>query len=428
MKIFIFGEPSWNDTNSFGNTISNWFNGEEWNKDEFINFFARYQMPDNKLNVTYYRLTAIDIVKGILRWKITGKEFSSNDIDKIKATDATNALNEKNGIDKIHTKKVGGIYFIYDLLWMSRIWINKQLKAFIQNNKPDVFFAFAYSPASLWPMISYLKKNTNCKVVLWISDDVKASYLKQSLLRRLYLLSMLKKSLLSADKVVAASNEMAELYSSDFKIKIEPLYKGCSLDNPPKNKVNSPLRFVYAGNLLWGRDDILSKVALALHNVNADETKGFLEVYTNTTITSEIEKKINIDGSSTILGSRSYDEIKEILHDADIVLHVESFEKQNIDCVRCSFSTKIIDCLQSGSVPLAIGPSGISSIEYIKKIPGAYVADSEDEIENVINKIITSKSQLVMSMNHVREYAFKNHEIRTVQKKLRNDFVELLSE
>lgn len=67
------------------------------------------------------------------------------------------------------------------------------------------------------------------------------------------------------------------------------------------------------------------------------------------------------------MGPRSYDEIKHIMHEADVVLHVESFDEKSIETVKYSFSTKIIDCLQSGSQILGVGPSGIASIEYLKK-------------------------------------------------------------
>ncbi len=46
------------------------------------------------------------------------------------------------------------------------------------------------------------------------------------------------------------------------------------------------------------------------------------------------------------MGPRSYDEIKHIMHEADVVLHVESFDEKSIETVKYSFSTKIIDCLQ----------------------------------------------------------------------------------
>ena len=41
MNILIFDEASWDDRNSFGNTVSNFFCGKAWNDDNFCNFYAR---------------------------------------------------------------------------------------------------------------------------------------------------------------------------------------------------------------------------------------------------------------------------------------------------------------------------------------------------------------------------------------------------
>lgn len=83
--------------------------------------------------------------------------------------------------------------------------------------------------------------------------------------------------------------------------------------------------------------------------------RASLEIYSTATITEELDKKLNIKDSSRLMGSRPYDEITEILREADIVLHVESFEQKSIDKVRYSLSTKVADCLQSGAFVLGIG-------------------------------------------------------------------------
>lgn len=75
MNVLVFSEASWDDKNSFGNTVSNFFSGKVWEEDRFCNFYARKQMPDNTLLVDYYNLSAFDIVKGILRLRIRGKDL-----------------------------------------------------------------------------------------------------------------------------------------------------------------------------------------------------------------------------------------------------------------------------------------------------------------------------------------------------------------
>lgn len=52
-----------------------------------------------------------------------------------------------------------------------------------------------------------------------------------------------------------------------------------------------------------------------------------------------------------------------------------------------SFSTKITDCMQSGSVLFSIGAKGLASIDISSEIPGTFVAHSYNEIGDVVKKI-----------------------------------------
>ena len=427
MNILIFSEAAWDDTNSFGNTVSNFFNGDTWNKDCFSNFYARNQMPNNKSIVNYYQLSAVDIVKGLIKLRISGKKFTTQNYQNLENSMNLAHKDEQKKIDKLHQNKNEFIYWGHELIWRSRIWLNKYFKEFIDENKPDVLFAFATSPFILWPLIRYLKTKTECKIVLLVADDTYGNYNNAVWYRKTYLKRDLKKCILSADKLYGISDKMSRLYQKQFGKECETLYKGCDLTLEPNTKINDPIRLVYAGNLFWGRDDILSKVALAIEKLNHSRIKATLEIYTGATITPEIEHKLNRGSSSKIMGSRSYDEIKKIMYDSDIVIHVESFNEDSIETVKYSLSTKIIDCLQSGSQVVGIGPKDIASIEYLKKVDGAIVIEAENNIEKELQEIIANPELLLSRAKQTREYALKKHEINNVQKKLRKDFESVIN-
>lgn len=426
MNILFFSQAAWDDKNSFGNTISNFFCGDAWKDDKFASFYVRKQMPDNKANVSYYNLSAIDIVKGIFKFNIKGCIFSTENIyvEKEKLNSAHNI--EKKNIDKLHQKKSKLVYFCHELIWRSRLWLNRDLKKFITDNAPDILFAFATSPYILWPLIQYMKKKTNCKVVLLIADDVYGYYEKEVFYRRRYLKKNLEKCILASDRLYGISDEMCELYKSRFGKDVSTLYKGCDLSIEPKQHLNHPLKFVYAGNLLWGRDETLSAVADVLEKLNQNGIKARLEIYTASTITEQMKRKLNRGNTSEIRGVKPYEEIKQIMHEADIVLHVESFEKKEIETVRYSFSTKIIDCMQSGTQVLGIGPKGIASIEYLKKVEGVIVIDDKTKIESTVQNISQNENKIIKNALYTRQYALKHHDINDVQKKLREDLEKIL--
>lgn len=94
MNILFFSQAAWDDKNSFGNTVSNIFGGDVWNKDNFVSFYTRKQTPDNKFGILYYNLSAVDIIKGLLKGQIKGVEFSTRDIQE-----------SKNNLYKFETEK-----------------------------------------------------------------------------------------------------------------------------------------------------------------------------------------------------------------------------------------------------------------------------------------------------------------------------------
>ena len=152
MNILFFSQAAWDDKNSFGNTVSNIFGGDVWNKDNFVSFYTRKQTPDNKFGILYYNLSAVDIIKGLLKGQIKGVEFSTRDIQESKnnlykfETEKKSQTKEKVQIDKLHQNKNEFIYWGHEAVWRTRVWLNKYFETFLKKNNPDILFAFATSP------------------------------------------------------------------------------------------------------------------------------------------------------------------------------------------------------------------------------------------------------------------------------------------
>ena len=61
-----------------------------------------------------------------------------------------------------------------------------------------------------------------------------------------------------------------------------------------------------------------------------------------------------------------YQGLIEKYRNSDVAVHVESFDLKNRLTTRLSFSTKIIDCMNSGCAILAIGPNSQAGMAYLK--------------------------------------------------------------
>jgi hypothetical protein len=421
MNILVLTNCSWDDTNSVGNTLSNWFFG--WENARFSTMYSREEMPNNNCCDSYFRVSPTNIIKNLLTPKKIGIQFGKKQIYAVSKSQKESEL-----INSTRGKRIRNVFiFLSELLYSSKIWMNKKLKQFIQTQNPDLCFAFAISDPFRFFLCKYVKENLSIPLVLLIADDVYGVYTRDRGVVSRRNKKRFEVMIKMADKVYGASEMMCEKYSRLFDIEVKPLYKGCVLSTP-KTFNNTPIRLAYAGNLFYGRSQTLGAIAKELDHINKKNKQitAQLEIYTGTPITEEFASMLNVEGSSKIMGQKPYTEIVEILKTADIVLHVESFDKEQIEVVKYSFSTKIIDCLQSGSVLMVVGPKGIASVEYPRTIPGAIVIDDVSDLQVVLSSVLSSPEQLICRAQKTHTFAAETFPIEKVRKRLQSEFDTLI--
>lgn len=424
MRILVFQQAAWEETNAVGNTLSNWFGG--WNEDQFANFYTRKQVPDNDIVSHYYSISAADIVKEVFKKK--KHSFYAAEIAERKDSIELEHGGEQKSIDRLHSRNNDIVYWGMETVWRSGCWINKEFKRFVKEFDPDILFAFCANVYILKPLMDYISTNTSAKTVLFIADDIYADYLRKPFFRRSYLTRLCKACIQKADKLYGCSQELCDHYSEMFSRQVSALYKGVRVEFGDIKEAKKPLRIVYAGNLYYGRRTVLVDLADALDSLNVDEPKAELEVYTGATLSDEIVSSFEKRKSVRLMGKRTYSDVKRILTDADIVLHVESFEQSQIDRVKYSFSTKIIDCLGSGSMILAIGPAEDASISYIGRIPGAQVITSRDDMAARLTRVLDmDNDERNRQIEATRRFAESHDGINQVRERLRKDFLELIA-
>ena len=422
MKILVIAS-SWNDQNAVGNTYSNWFGGVEWSDDEFACLCFRMQEPSNTVCKKYYRFTDIENLKKIFCPQSIGKYFYYVGSDKVNDEAATK---EKKLISTLHRRPHHFVYFVQEALRTKGMWVNRRFTEFLVSFNPDIIFSTIDGVCLPHALYRCIRTNTNAKIVFYASDDMISKYNTFPFYRRWLLLRGYSNAIKLADKLYGASTLLCEEYGERFQRDIVPLYKGCEVNDLKTCSSNNVVRFVYAGNLLYGRADTLAVLAKCISEQNRLGANMMLEIYTGTEVMPDVAEQLSISGASALMGSRPYSEIKKIMNSADVVLHVESFEKDQIDYVHYSFSTKIMDCLQSGTATLAIGPSGIASIEYMRNVPGVRIVNSPEGIQKTVREIYDNRGELLRDASMSREYAMRYHDMHAVRSALRKDFDGLM--
>lgn len=422
MKILVFGEPAWEDTNAYGNTLSNFFG--EWEDDTIYHFFTRNKAPDNNIVSKYFMLSVYDIVKNIFKKDKGSKTFSRDEIDTFKQAIIQT---QKKETSDISTKKARQFkYFVMELIWSSGIWIDNKFKKFICDYQPEILFSFALSPFILYPLISFLRKNTKCKVVLFVADDMLNYYSNVSFLRKNLLMKSFNKCIDEADLLYGASDSLCAAYHQIYHKDFYPLVKGFHHNlTKPSYHPNKIKRIVYAGNLFYGRDKVIKRIAKELSELNKQEFQAQMEIYVGTNHGEDYTDLNFEDGSCKIYPTQTNQVINRIMCSADILLFVESFEQKHIEYVHYSFSTKISDYLSCGKMVFVVGPEEDASISYFNKIPGVEVVTNQNSIKCQLTKLLSlTTEEYINRIIQINSFSKDNHNISVIRKRLRGDFLK----
>ena len=402
MRILVISRNAWDDTNSVGNTLTNFFKNAEGC--EFANIFFRNSSPNNNVCGRYFRVTEKDIVR---HWFFPEKIGYSFDAEQANIRDFDCA--EKKIIAFIHRYKLTFVNTVSDFLFDSNKWINQKFKDFIEKFDPDLVFCFLKSSPQYYWTIKYIHENCKAKIITWIADDEYSLLNERNKRKDRIKIERLRHIVNCAEKVYGCSEEICQYYNGLFNCQAKVLYKTCSFDNDVINKVNCPLEITYAGNLLYGRIETIQHLVNALFNYNNNGHRVSLNIFSNTRLSKEEIKKISLEGTSHFWGATSYLNVVKKMSKSDFALFIESFDPKELIKTRFSFSTKIIDCLQSGCAVLAIGSPVSSSIKYLKRVPGVTVIDDLDNLSGELNKLLANPQIIVEKAIATRSFAMANH-------------------
>lgn len=420
IRLLTISVNAWNDTNSTGNTFSNVLGGFSNNK--VANIFCRNEIPHNNIASVYFKITERDIIN-----KILGRKNSVGRVLKFKDF---KTIEEDFQYKNLKGRRPTLLLFARELIWGLGNWKAEALDTFLVNFKPDVIYMHGHMGFYMHKLLKYCQEKTNAKTVLFFGDDM-YSYKSYSPFMNLYQFMMrkyLKTSILNADLLYGGSQELCDEYTKIFGKTFKLLYKGIDSINrtSDEKKKDFPITITYTGNLLFGRWETLEMLAKEIEIINKTKQTFFLKIFTQTTITDEMRKKIEIPGSSKIYGKVSYEEVKKLLKKSDIVLHVESFSNKEIKKTRLSFSTKIVDNIQSGSCVMAIGPEKLSSIKYLKNSNSAITISDISDISNVLKNIASNPEIISNYEVKMLRFSDKNHNKKHIQNRVYNELSQLI--
>ncbi len=424
-RLLTISVNAWSDKNSTGNTFSNFFGN--WDKNKLANLYLRDEEIDNKCCSKYFRITEKDIFKSLIYGIELGSEVTYETNSKHTNSKCNKIKKNSKFVEYVKRMRPHIILLLRELFWAIGFQKKNKLNSFLKEFDPEIIYMHCYSLFYAHKILNYCHNYTKAKVVIFFGDEV-YTYKSVLPLKRIYhfiLRYFIRKTLTISEIQYGGSAKLCDYYSNLFGKEFKLLIKGAQPIKIKPKPHNLPLRIVYAGNLLYGRWLTLSLLAKAIEEVSINKNLYSLEIYSNTPLSKKMETGLNTNYSS-YMGPASYSDIVKHLNDADIVLHVESFRKKDVSLTKYSFSTKIIDCIQSGSCIVAIGPPELASIDFLKKSGAALTLHTYNEICIKLNSIVTDIEILDDCALRMQNYTKNSFELDSVRTNIFNDFVKML--
>lgn len=418
-KVLVVSINAWRDNTGI-NTLIEFF--KCWDNNKIAQIYMRSAKPKTKVCNKFFQISENSVMKSLLKRSIKTGVVVENETEG--SDEVNNALEEEN---KIYSRKKSKLLPLLtlcrEIVWAFGKWKTKELNEFIDNFDADVLFIPVYPTIYMGRIQKYIIKRTGKPVVSYLADDnyTYRAIAKDpfSIIHRFFLRPYVKYIVKNSKKLLVIAPKQKEEYDRIFGTDSEILTKGIDFSTIPyeEKPLNKPIKMVYTGKLIIGRWLSLAKIAEALGEINKDETKVELDIYTTDSLTEEQKIKLNRNGCS-VKGALTLDEVQAVQKQADILVFVESLEKEFRYTARLSFSTKITDYLKSGKCIFAVGDKDIAPIDYFNRYDSAVTATSYDEIGLKLKELINNKEKITEYSKKAYDCGKEHHNLELMNKTL----------
>lgn len=382
MKLLILSHNCISNNNNMGKTILSVVS--EFKKEELCQLYIYPSYPDCDICNSYYRITDKEVMKSIFSRQKYGCEIDKDKINN------DNLLYENKEDQKIYRKKKSALRIIIrEIVWKLGIYYNRQLKKWLYKEKPDYILLFPGKYCFFYKFAIKVSKDLKIPVITYFMDN----YYKLSsnnvleLIHQIRLNSSIKRIIKYSKLTLTLSDEMTNFYSNEFNSNIDTLMLGSAITSKNIKGINTIKRLSYFGNMSFKRYQSLIDIGTALDEINSKYDKKYelyiySDIYDNDILS--LFKKVK---SITYNGYVKGQDYLNAINNSDILLHVESFDKECIKKIKYSISTKISQIITSGKCTLVYGPSDVASISFLQKNMAAYVITDKRILKEQLLKL-----------------------------------------
>lgn len=374
----------------------------QWDSKNLAQIFTSNLQPDFFICKRYFKMSDAAALKSFMRHCACGAEISDKDCaGKDDPGERKKSSNLKSGIQGW----MRGSHFVAivrDFIWRKSKWNNENLRQWLDDIQPQFVFLLAGNMSVFYDMAFFICNKFRIPLFLQITDDYfiyRSGCNPWKNLHRRRMSKKLDEAIKQCECSFVICDKMARVFAEKYGGKYFVCMNSVEVQDLQETEVKHDrknINLVYAGNLGINRWKVLSLIGQALAELKQEGISACLHVYSSYVPTKKIQKKLTLPSVSEFCGSVYGEELDRVKNGADILVHVEAFEKRYRQLTYTAMSTKVPEYLGSGRPILAVGPSEAASIEFLNQNEAALVVTewSKEAIKEQIRRFVSGGDEL----------------------------------
>jgi glycosyltransferase involved in cell wall biosynthesis len=422
--LIVNGEP-FNSSSATGITLSNLFRG--WPKEKIAQVYTSKTQPDLNLCNKNWRLSNRDLL------------FASqlNQMRKRNSNPAGNTISVNTNLNHqpagLLSAKNGKLRNLL-IPWIDLLpyQFSSEFLKWIEDFKPQLIYSLLGN-IRLIGAVEQLSSRFSIPVVPHFMDDwistysspgygrISTDFHKNIIQKRL--LHLMKRS----PNGLSIGDAMAEEYKKKFNIPFEAFMNPIQpsdalLGNSSRPEL--PIQFVYVGGLHLSRWENLKEIGESMVELRKDGLEVQLLVYAPRSDILEYRSVLE-SVQVQVCGTLAPEEVPGVLQRSHVVVHVESFQKMDMQYTRLSVSTKIPQYFAAGLPVFAYAPSEVASSRYVRDSNAGFVVGQKDPglLRTAIQTLVQDSNLRAKLGSFGRQVALERHD----EVKVRDRFRKVLA-
>ena len=408
-RVLVTTVPSWSSRGG-SDTMSSLM--MDYGAENVASLYIRADKSDSPAASKYFHIFENAVLKSIIHRGVkTGVSFRPEDIE---IDESSSEMETEKSVYRKASKYNRSLLMLFrEIMWKLGKWKSPEMVSFLDDFNPEVLFCPIEGYIHFNSINEYIIKKYHPRVVGIIWDDnftfKQEPYNFWHQVHRFWLRRSVKRMIKKCDTVFALSPKMKEEVDKEFCIQSElltkPIFnKGVFQPYEPQ----TPIRVLYTGKLIIGRDKTVAEVVDAIREINKDGQKIVLDIYTNTELTPNMEARINVPGCCNLHAPIPQSEVFKKQAEADVLLFAESLSDKS-KTARLSFSTKLTDYFSAGKCVWGVGNTDLGPIDYLRTEDAGLVSTDKESILNTLKLISDNKQTISQYAQKAYDCGVNNH-------------------